>query len=632
MCGLTGLFDCRTTRDFDPALIQAMTDAVAHRGPDGEGVYTAPGIALGHRRLAFIDLAGGIQPMQTADGALTIVFNGEIYNFPDLMAELKGRGAQFQTRSDTEVLLHGWRHWGADLFARLRGMFAFALWDAPQQTLVLARDRFGKKPMHYATLADGRMVFGSEIKSLLRMPGLDRSLDPAAVEDFFTYGYVPDPKTIYAAIRKLPAAHALIARRGQPAQLLRYWNLLDNLHPRAEPAAPKKDMVAALRHAVKIRLISDVEVGALLSGGVDSSAVVALMAGEQEAPVSTFSIGFEERAYDESGYAKAVSQRYGTSHHTRIVDPGDFSLLPRLPQIYDEPFGDVSALPTLAVCKLARQTVKAALTGDGGDEILAGYRRYAFFAAQMRARAWMPDSIRGPLFSFLADIYPHGARLPRVLRAKTTFRELSLSPADAYLRMVSALPTEIRAQILSPDFRKGLGGYDSGEVARAHFNVDAPLDMLQRAQYTDIMTYLPGDILTKVDRASMANSLELRAPFLDQELSDWAFSLPDGLKLERGAGGKAVLKKAMEDFLPHDLLYRPKKGFTIPVAEWFRGPLKEEIRALAHGARLKESGLFDSGAIAAMAQAHIAGSRDFSKPLWLLWVFGSFLEHAAQAK
>lgn len=631
MCGLTGLFDCQTTRLFDPALIQAMTDVIAHRGPDGEGIFNEPGIALGHRRLAFIDLAGGIQPMQTMDGALTIVFNGEIYNFPDLMAELKAQGAQFQTRSDTEVLLHGWRHWGTGLFARLRGMFAFALWDAPKQTLVLVRDRFGKKPMHYAQLADGKLVFGSEIKSLLKAPDLDRRLDPIAVEDFFTFGYVPDPKTIYAAIRKLPAAHALIVRRGQAPELMRYWNLLDNLHARTAPEHPKQAMVDVLRHAVKLRLISDVEVGALLSGGVDSSAVVSLMAGLQEAPVSTFSIGFEERDYDESPYAKAVSDRYGTRHHTRIVDPGDFSLLPRLPGIYDEPFGDISALPTFAVCKLARQTVKAALTGDGGDEILGGYRRYAFFAAQMRARGWIPDGVRGPLFSFLADIYPHGARLPRMLRAKTTFRELSLSPADAYLRMVSALPGEIRTQFLSRDFRKNLGGYDSGDVMRTHFNIDAPLDMLQRAQYTDIMTYLPGDILTKVDRASMANSLELRAPFLDQELSDWAFSLPDDLKLQRGRGGKAILKQAMEDFLPHDLLYRSKKGFTIPVAEWFRGPLSGEVRGLANGARLKDSGFFDTKAIAAMADAHIAGSRDFSKPLWLLWVFGSFLDHAAEA-
>ena len=574
MCGLTGLFDCRGARNFDPALIQAMTDAVAHRGPDGEGVYNAPGVALGHRRLAFIDLAGGIQPMSLADRSLTIVFNGEIYNFPELMAELKAAGAQFQTRSDTEVILHGWRRWGTGLFPRLRGMFAFALWDAAEQAMVLVRDRFGKKPMHYAALPDGRLVFGSEIKSLLKVQDLDRRLDPEAVEDFFTYGYVPDPKTIYAAIRKLPAAHALIARRGQPFELLRYWNLLDDFPVRHPGTDAKAEMVELLRHSVKLRLISDVEVGALLSGGVDSSAVVSQMAGLESQSISTFSIGFKERDYDESPYAEAVSARYHTRHHSQIVDPADFSLLPRLPSIYDEPFGDISAIPTFAVCKLARQSVKAALTGDGGDEVLAGYRRYAFFAAQMRARGFLPDALRRPLFSFLADIYPHGASLPRYLRAKTTFRELSLTPAEAYLRMVQALPREMRLQFLSGDFRKSLGGYDSGDIVLTHFNVAKPLDVLQRAQYADIMTYLPGDILTKVDRASMANSLELRAPFLDQELAQWAFALPDSVKLQRGVGGKAVLKQAMEAFLPRDLLYRPKKGFTIPVAEWFRGALE----------------------------------------------------------
>ena len=631
MCGLTGLFDTRGERNFDPALIQAMTDAVAHRGPDGEGVFNAAGVALGHRRLAFIDLAGGIQPMSTADGVLTIVFNGEIYNFPELMAELKAGGAQFQTRSDTEVILHGWRHWGTGLFARLRGMFAFALWDASAQSLVLVRDRFGKKPMHYASLPDGRMVFGSEIKSLLKVTDLDRRLDSEAVEDFFAYGYVPDPKTIYVAIRKLPAAHALIARRGRPIELLRYWNLLDGFPVASQAGEATARMVETLRHSVKLRLISDVEVGALLSGGVDSSAVVSQMAGLEAQPISTFSIGFKEPDYDESPYAEAVSGRYHTRHHSQIVDPADFSLLPRLPGIYDEPFGDISALPTFAVCKLARQWVKAALTGDGGDEILAGYRRYAFFSAQMRARGLLPEGIRRPLFSFLADIYPHGASLPRFLRAKTTFRELSLSPDDAYLRMVQALPVEMRSRFLSGDFRASLGGYDSDDIVRTHFNVEAPLDVLQRAQYADIMTYLPGDILTKVDRASMANSLELRAPFLDQELAQWAFALPDGLKLERGRGGKAILKRAMEDYLPHDLLYRPKKGFTIPVAEWFRGPLSDDVRALATNARLIGSGFIQPKAVAAMAEDHIAGRRDFSKPLWLLWVFGSFLEHAALA-
>jgi len=628
MCGLTGLFDCRGARNFDPALIQAMTDAVAHRGPDGDGVFHAPGVALGHRRLAFIDLAGGIQPMSLADGSLTIVFNGEIYNFGDLMAELKAAGAQFQTRSDTEVILHGWRHWGTGLFARLRGMFALALWDAREQSLILARDRFGKKPMHYAALPDGRLVFGSEIKSLLKVSDLDRRIDPEAVEDFFTYGYVPDPKTIYAAIRKLPAASVLIARRGREFETLRYWNLLDDFPVIHAGKDNKAEMVELLRHSVKLRLISDVEVGALLSGGVDSSAVVSQMAGLESQSISTFSIGFKEKDYDESPYAEGVAARYHTRHKSQIVDPADFSLLPRLPAIYDEPFGDISALPTFAVCKLARQSVKAALTGDGGDEVLAGYRRYAFFAAQMKARGFLPDALRRPLFSFLADIYPHGASLPRYLRAKSTFRELSLTPAEAYLRMVQALPNEMRAGFLSGDFRKSLGGYDSGNIVLQHFNVEKPLDVLQRAQYADIMTYLPGDILTKVDRASMANSLELRAPFLDQELAQWAFALPDEVKLQRGKGGKAILKQAMEAYLPDDLLYRPKKGFTIPVAEWFRGPLKGDIRALATNTRISASGYFNTAAIAAMAEDHIAGRRDFSKPLWLLWSFGSFLEHA----
>ena len=465
-----------------------------------------------------------------------------------------------------------------------------------------------------------------------KSPGLDRTLDPIAVEDFFTYGYIPDPKTIYAAIRKLPAAHALIVRRGRPVELMQYWNLLDNLHARVAPENPKAGMVDALRHAVKLRLISDVEVGALLSGGVDSSAVVALMAGLQEAPVSTFSIGFQERDYDESAYAKAVSDRYGTSHHTRIVDPGDFSLLPRLPGIYDEPFGDISALPTFAVCKLARQTVKAALTGDGGDEILGGYRRYAFFAAQMRARSWIARRRARPVI-LASGRYLSARRAPaaHVARQDHVPRIVAQSRRCLSAHGVGAAGRN-RARNFSPAISaRAWAAMIPAMWCAQHFNVDAPLDMLQRAQYTDIMTYLPGDILTKVDRASMANSLELRSPFLDQELSDWSFSLPDDLKLQRGAGGKAILKKAMEDFLPRDLLYRSKKGFTVPVAEWFRGPLREDIRALAQGARLKQSGFFDTDAIAAMADAHIAGSRDFSKPLWLLWVFGSFLDHAAQA-
>ncbi len=628
MCGLTGLYDCTGTRSFDGRLAQAMTDAIAHRGPDGDGILNLPGLALGHRRLAIIDLSGGAQPMHTADGALSIVFNGEIYNFQELAVELAARGAVFRTRSDTEVLLHGWREWGRGLFARLRGMFAFALWDAREETLVLARDPFGKKPLHYAMLPDGRLAFGSEIKSLLCIPELDRRLEPAAVEDFFTYGYVPDPRTIYAAIRKLPAAHALIARRGRPLEFLRYWNLLDDLPEQPVRDATPDVLTGLLRRAVTMRLISDVELGALLSGGVDSSAVVALMAEAQKEPINTFSIGFSERDFDESAYAIEVSRRYHTRHRSRLADAGDFSMLPRLPAIYDEPFGDISALPTLTVCALTAQSVKVALTGDGGDETLAGYRRYAFFSAQARFRRYLPDGMRRALFAALGAIYPNGGWVPHRLRARSTFRELTLTPADAYLRMVSALPREIREKLLFGDFRRALGGYDSGDVVRDHFNVDRPLSTLQRAQYADIMTYLPGDILTKVDRASMAHSLELRSPFLDRDLAGWSFALPDGAKLQ-GLVGKAILKSAMESRLPRDLPYRPKKGFTVPVAAWFRGPLRDNIRELGQSPFLRDSGFFNMDVVVQMSNAHIAARQDHSKPLWLLWVFDSFLRHAA---
>lgn len=628
MCGIAGLFDTRGGTAFETTLIRAMTDAVAHRGPDGSGLHVEPGLALGHRRLAIIDLAGGAQPMQTPDGALTVVFNGEIYNFLELRAELEGLGANFLTRCDTEVLLLGWRHWKEGLLRRLRGMFAFALWDAAEQMLVLARDPFGKKPLHYALLADGTLAFGSEIKSLLCHRGLDRALDPQAVEDFFTYGYVPDPKTIYAAIRKLPPAHYLLARRGRPLAVKSYWNVLETFSGSQAPEAAAEILVEKLTDAVRARLISDVPLGALLSGGVDSSAIVALMAGISSSPVNSFSIAFGERAYDETAYAAQVAARYGTKHDVRQVSADDFSLLPRLPQIYDEPFGDISAIPTFAVCEQARKFVTVALSGDGGDEALAGYRRYGFHWKEEAVRSHIPPALRRGLFGSLAVLYPHASWLPRALRARATFTELSLDAADAYARMVSALPQDLRTQLLTGDFRRSLGGYDSCDVVREHFNVDAPLDALQRAQYADVMTYLPGDILTKVDRASMANSLELRAPLLDPEFFTWSFSLAPALKLSPQRGGKAILKKAMEPYLSADLLYRPKQGFTVPLAQWLRGPLRGNVAELAQSPRLRDSGMINVEAVGRMAQAHIAGRRDFSKPLWLAWVFDAFLAQA----
>jgi len=629
MCGIAGLFDIKSCRPFDPALLTRMTDVIAHRGPDGSGLHLEPGVGLGHRRLAIIDLGGGEQPMRTADGALTVSFNGEIYNFRELRAELTAGGARFLTQSDTEVLLHGWRAWGMGLFGRLQGMFAFALWDAPAQALVLARDRFGKKPLHYATLPHGVLAFGSEIKSLLCLAELDRSIEPTAVADFFTYGYVPDPKTIYSAIRKLEPAHYLVARRGRAIETGRYWSVLDTIGGSAADA--QDELVERLSRAVERRLVADVPLGALLSGGVDSSAIVALMANQTSDPVQTFSIGFDEQDVDETSYARAVADQYETDHKVRQVSADDFSLVHRLADIYDEPFGDVSAIPTFAACALAADSVKVALSGDGGDEVLGGYRRYLFHVNAERVRAHVAPQIRSRLFGGMADVYPRASRLPRWLRAKTTLRELSLDSASAYARICAALPEETRTPLFTPDFRRDMAGYNPEDIVRTAYNVDAELDPLQRAQYADMVTYLPGDILTKVDRASMANSLELRSPLLDADFSAWSFHLPSSLKLSRGQGGKAILKRAMESHLPASLLYRPKQGFTVPLARWFRGPLREDVLRLADSPRLQDTGFIDTATVRRLAQAHVNGSQDHSKALWLVWVFNAFLGHKPKA-
>ncbi|HSS15035.1 MAG TPA: asparagine synthase-related protein, partial [Rhizomicrobium sp.] len=472
---------------------------------------------------------------------------------------------------------------------------------------------------------DATLVFGSEIKSILCHRGVDRALDNQAASDFFTYGYVPDPKTIYTAIRKLAPAHYMLAKRGRPIETGHYWNVLEE-RPRTLPSEER--LLALLENATASRLIADVPLGAMLSGGVDSGTIVALMAGISPSRINTFSIAFDDPAFDESVYAKAVATRYDTHHTVQTTDSDDFSLLPRLAEIYDEPFGDVSAIPTFAVCALARKSVTVALSGDGGDEALAGYRRYRFHNAGEAIRRHLPPGVRKHLFAPLAALYPHASWLPRPLRAKTTLRELSMEPCDAYVGMVAALTGDIRQGLLTQAFRERLQGYRSEDVVRDHFNVDAALDPVQRAQYADVMTYLPGDILVKIDRASMANSLELRAPFLDPEFFSWSFGLPITAKLDR-FGGKAILKQAMTPRLPHDVLYRTKQGFTVPLARWFRKDLADAVMGLARSTRLRDSGVVDLQTVADMAKAHMAGYHDYSKPLWLVWAFDAFLGQRA---
>jgi asparagine synthase (glutamine-hydrolysing) len=625
MCGIAGIFDYRGRGDTDRRLLRRMTDLLAHRGPDGDGFYHSPGVGLGHRRLAIIDLAGGDQPLFNEDRTVCVVFGGEIYNFGELTTELSALGHVFRTRCDTEVIVHAWEEWGEECLDRFNGMFAFALVDERRETLFLARDRFGEKPLYYSVLNDGRLLFASELKSIMCSPLVDCRLDPRAIEEYFAFGYIPDPRTIYCGVKKLAPAHCLLVRRGEePPQPRAYWDLrfVDGVSIRQEEA--EEELIARLRRSVQMRMIADVPLGAFLSGGVDSSAVVAMMAGLRREPVSTFSIAFGAGGFDESGYAAAVAERYRTDHHVRKVDPNSFDLLDRLATVYDEPFGDASAMPTLRVCAMARENVTVALSGDGGDEVFAGYRRYRWHCFEERLRKVLPARLRGPLFGLLGAVYPNLAWAPRPLRAKATLQELALGTTDAYFASVSICSDDLRRRLFSRELTRELQGYNAAEVLRRHSAQCTSADPLSQIQYADFKTYLPGDILTKVDRASMAASLEARIPLLDHTLVEWAARLPAQLKL-RGREGKHVFKSALAGRLPREILYRPKQGFVVPLAAWFRGPLRQRVRQSLDGQVLRQSGLFDMAMIGKLLDQHQSGARDYSAALWSLLMLEAFL-------
>ena len=625
MCGIAGIFDFRGRTEIDRVLLRRMTDILDHRGPDGDGFHYAPGIGLGHRRLAIVDLAAGDQPLYNEDGTVCVVYNGEIYNFQLLMAELAALGHTFRTRCDTEVIVHAWEEWGEACLDRFNGMFAFALWDAARETLFLARDRLGEKPLYYSFLNDGRLLFASELKSLVLSPHLDRRLDPQAIEEFFAYGYIPDPRSIYVGVRKLAPAHSLLVRRGAPPPEPRsYWDVrfVDGVSARSEEV--EEELIARLRESVRMRMIADVPLGAFLSGGVDSSGVVAMMAGLKADPVSTFSIAFGAKGWDESAHAAEIAKRYRTDHHVRDVDPNSFDLLDRLATIYDEPFGDSSAMPTFRVCAMARENVTVALSGDGGDEVFAGYRRYRWHCFEERVRRVVPGSLRGPLFGVLGGLYPKLDWAPRPLRAKATLEELARDTVDAYFSSVSICGNELRRRLFSRRLARELQGYNAAEVLRYHMGRCGSADPLSQVQYADFKTYLPGDILTKVDRVSMANSLEVRVPLLDHTLVEWAARVPSQLKLH-GREGKYVFKAALQPHVPKEILYRPKQGFAVPLAVWFRGPLRQRLRETLGGPVLRESGLFDMSTIGTLLDQHQSGERDHSAALWTLSMMESFL-------
>ena len=619
MCGIAGLFHVETAKPVDPARVKAMIDVQAHRGPDGSGVWTAQGVGLGHRRLSIIDLGGGAQPMASDDGRIVVTYNGEIYNFRDVRRELEAKGAIFATQSDTEVLIHGWRAWGPALLPRLNGMFAFALYDDAQKSLVLARDRLGVKPLHFTQLNDGSIAFASELKGLLANPVVRRAVNPQAIEDYFAFGYVPDDACMVAGVEKLPAGSYLWLKRGvvvpRPVQ---WWDVDFSHRASGSRMTLVAEMQERLRAAVTSRMVADVPLGAFLSGGVDSSAVVAMMAEASTNPVQTCSIGFDRADHDETRFAAIVAKQFATDHRTRIVASDDFGAIDTLVAAFDEPFADASALPTWRVCQLARETVTVALSGDGADEVFAGYRRYKFQAAEERVRALIPPNLRRSMFGALAKHYPKVDWAPQMFRAKSTFEALARDGDEAYALSVGVTGPAIRAALFSDRLKRELQGHRAEDRYIAAMRNAPARDALDRAQYADLKIWLPGDILTKVDRTSMAVSLEAREPLLDHRLVEFGARLPVSMRL-RGGTGKWLMKKALRGILPDEILYRKKMGFVSPIGSWFRGPLLGEAQRVV--ARMNETGWFAPGALDSVVSAHQSGRSDHGRLLWQLVMF-----------
>jgi asparagine synthase (glutamine-hydrolysing) len=597
-------------------MVRRITAMLAHRGPDADGFFWGDGAALGHRRLSIIDLSTGDQPIFNEDRSKVVVFNGEIYNFQELRATLAQGGHRFATASDTEVLVHGWEEWGDSFVGLLRGMFAFALWDVTRRRLLLARDRVGKKPLYYTH--DGeRLLFGSELKALLRDPSVKRAVSPEAVDDYLTFGAVPAPRTIYQGIHQIPAAHYMVWEDGR-VRTSEYWDLSYRRQAPRTESAWLEEFEATLGEAVRLRMIADVPLGAFLSGGVDSSAVVATMASQSRRPVATTTITFAESAFDEAPHARVVAGSLRTDHQEVIVAPQAVGVLPALVWHLDEPFADSSAVPTYYVARAARQRVTVALSGDGGDEIFAGYEwRYGLNLLEARVRRLIPGPVRRGLLGPLATIWPKADRLPRPLRWKFFLRNLSVDPEQAYFQDMSLFTPADKRRLLGDAFRRTLNGHDPYSAFARHFDRVRGLDHLSRILYVDLKTWLPNDILVKMDRMTMANSLEVRSPLLDHKVIEFGASLPSDLKY-RNRTSKYLLKRYVEQRVPASVIHRPKMGFSIPLAAWLRGELRPTAEDLLLSERARERGYFRATEIGAMWTRHQQGRRDYAHQLWAL--------------
>jgi asparagine synthase (glutamine-hydrolysing) len=604
MCGIAGFIDREYSADHAEQLIDSMCRVIRHRGPDDQGTWVGDGVALGMRRLSIIDVAGGQQPMYNEDQSVLVVFNGEIYNYQDLKKELHELGHRFHTNSDTEVIVHAYEEYGDDCPKHLRGMFTFALWDRKRQRLLAARDRFGKKPLNYYW--DGRrLIFGSEIKSILEA-GIPRAINPIALDEYLVYSYVPTPHTLFKDVMKVPPGHILVYEKGQ-ISTQRYWDIPFTPTCDDDEATAIERTRALLEDAVRVRLMSEVPLGAFLSGGVDSSVVVGLMSQMMEQPVKTFSIGFEEDDFSELPYARQVARHFGTDHHEFCVKSDLVSVLPQLAWAYDEPFGDSSMLPTYYVSKLAREHVTVVLTGDGGDEIFGGYDHYEREYNISR----IPPPVRY-LLAYASLLIPNG------MRGKKRFGNMHRDLATRCVRILSRFPNNTRPAMYTPDHFAYVRDHEPYARQLDLYGQVSHLDILTQMQYVDAHSYLPDDILVKVDKATMLNSLEARCPLLDQELVGYVSSLQPSLRIRNGSL-KYLLKQAAKDLLPAEILTRPKQGFGVPIKHWFRGDLTGYARDMLDSPRAQQRGIFNPQFIRSIQEAHASTKLvNHSSAIWTL--------------
>jgi asparagine synthase (glutamine-hydrolysing) len=625
MCGIAGILYADSQRPVEPQLLSRMARCIAHRGPDGEGTWWDRNVGLGHRRLAIIDLAGGRQPITNEDGSVVAVFNGEIYNYQELRRDLESRGHIFTTRSDTEVLVHLYEERQERLVERLRGMFAFAIWDRRQRSLLLARDRIGLKPL-YVYRDARKLVFASELKAILAHPEIDRALDVKSVEDYLTFGFIPGERSIFTRVQKLPAAHLLTATADcldRPAR--RYWSLHFNADVRTSVDQWGEALRAKIAETVRLHTIADVPIGAFLSGGLDSSAIVATLAEQGLSNTKTFSIGFVEEEFSELPHAREIARQFGTEHSEQVVTAEAASSLDELVTIFDEPFADSSAIPTILLARAARQHVKVVLSGDGGDEAFGGYTRYPHDLREASIRRCVPSWMRQWIIRPMARYWPKADWLPRVLRAKTALTNLALDPGAAYANTISICRRQERRHLLHADIRAHLNGHRPERIVSCCFETVGDQDPLAGMLAADTQVLLADDFLTKIDRASMACGLEVRPPFVDHELIELAATIPSRWKIN-GGETKWILKQAYRDRLPPKILKRRKQGFEIPIDRWLRSPLAELFRQTVLSPASQIAALIDQQAAASLFRAHCHHTGCHGQLLWALLVLSCWTE------